>query len=477
MKSLGIRPCSQKPNETAARPFFSKTSSREAETPPFFAPTPSIVPPKLQAESVEGDLKEQEEPLQTKRIEGATASDPVQRQPETDEESKPLQAKGAGEREAPSSVRQGLGQTRGAGQAMASSLRENMEESFGRDFSEVRLHTSDSAQAMNRDLNAKAFTHGRDVYFNSGEFNVESREGRHLLAHELAHVVQQSTGLRRQATSAAEGEKAEKPKINYATAKLQNSYFATPNALGWATKLATVANAPYNSWAELWDGEEYDEFAHQVAAYQISVGMPKRDVDGILGLKTWSRIGGLGEAIAGIQTLTWRNLENLCTIATKERIWRGNKLTTGEELRLSRVQESPFNTILQSRPELMSTLTGDKEQYRGTGAAGAMVFIGLGTFVSEDDIWAGNLQPGAVMQGWWHEDDFNLLRLGEVEEGGRPRALQQSDLHQPAGTSFVFVRYDSDTHDKLWVRHFGDTVLWDKSYFDKWIAANVSSPS
>ena len=44
---------------------------------------------------------------------------------------------------------------------------------------------------MNQDLNAQAFTHGSDVYFNSGKYDTGSSEGQKLLAHELTHVVQQ----------------------------------------------------------------------------------------------------------------------------------------------------------------------------------------------------------------------------------------------------------------------------------------------
>jgi hypothetical protein len=46
---------------------------------------------------------------------------------------------------------------------------------------------------MNRELNAHAFTNGNNIYFNSGKFNPESYSGRRLLAHELTHVVQQSS--------------------------------------------------------------------------------------------------------------------------------------------------------------------------------------------------------------------------------------------------------------------------------------------
>jgi hypothetical protein len=55
----------------------------------------------------------------------------------------------------------------------------------------VRVHTDDTAAALNRSVSARAFATGTDVYFGPGEYRPGSAEGDKLLAHELAHVVQQ----------------------------------------------------------------------------------------------------------------------------------------------------------------------------------------------------------------------------------------------------------------------------------------------
>jgi hypothetical protein len=70
-----------------------------------------------------------------------------------------------------------------------------MNSSFGADFSGVHVHNNAESNSMNRKLNSQAFTHGSDIYFNSGKYDTESRSGKHLLAHELTHVLQQSNGL------------------------------------------------------------------------------------------------------------------------------------------------------------------------------------------------------------------------------------------------------------------------------------------
>nr|WP_275039991.1 DUF4157 domain-containing protein [Natrialba hulunbeirensis] len=62
------------------------------------------------------------------------------------------------------------------------------------DFSNVRVHTGAKAAEAAEAIDAKAFTCGNDIVFNSGEYDTESPKGQHLLAHELAHVKQQNGG-------------------------------------------------------------------------------------------------------------------------------------------------------------------------------------------------------------------------------------------------------------------------------------------
>jgi hypothetical protein len=70
-----------------------------------------------------------------------------------------------------------------------------MESRFGTDFSDVRVHT-DSRAAQSADvLAANAYTTGRDIYFAAGKYAPASRDGQHLIAHELTHTVQQEDPL------------------------------------------------------------------------------------------------------------------------------------------------------------------------------------------------------------------------------------------------------------------------------------------
>jgi len=82
----------------------------------------------------------------------------------------------------------------GEGRPMSPKLRSMFEERFGEDFRKVRIHASEHAAESARALDAVAYTVGTDVVFDAGKFNPNSKQGEHLLAHELAHVVQQSRG-------------------------------------------------------------------------------------------------------------------------------------------------------------------------------------------------------------------------------------------------------------------------------------------
>jgi hypothetical protein len=90
---------------------------------------------------------------------------------------------------APPSVDRALA---GPGSPLGPALRRDMEQRFGHDFSRVRVHTGSAAERSARDVNALAYTVGNDIVFGAGRFAPGTREGRHLLAHELTHSVQQS---------------------------------------------------------------------------------------------------------------------------------------------------------------------------------------------------------------------------------------------------------------------------------------------
>lgn len=208
----------------SSTPFFRKDgkgrllSQDSVPEAPFFPPK---VQPKLKVGEA-GDQYEQEADQVADQVvqkintqaptaqnsSASTASPNIQRKPmfETEKEgedklqkkekdSSPRimrkQATSGGDEGAPNNIESQLNTSKGSGQTLPKDTKSSMESAFSRDFSQVKVHTGNSAIQMNQDLNAKAFTHGSDIYFNKNEYNPSSASGQKLLAHELTHTVQQ----------------------------------------------------------------------------------------------------------------------------------------------------------------------------------------------------------------------------------------------------------------------------------------------
>ena len=63
---------------------------------------------------------------------------------------------------------------------------------MGSDFSNVKVHTDSEAARSAQEINAKAYAVGNNIVFNEGQCDIESNEGKKLMAHELTHVMQQN---------------------------------------------------------------------------------------------------------------------------------------------------------------------------------------------------------------------------------------------------------------------------------------------
>lgn len=166
-----------------------------------------------QTQATQGRLQRQEMPqeeeLQTKPILSRITSS-LQRQEEEEEEEmqmKPEVQRQEEEEEEEvqtksmvqtargghkSDLEQNLSSSRGGGRPLPDETRTFMESRFGADFSQVKVHDDSKANQMSQSIQAQAFTHGKDIYFNSGRYSPETNEGKTLLAHELTHVVQQT---------------------------------------------------------------------------------------------------------------------------------------------------------------------------------------------------------------------------------------------------------------------------------------------
>jgi hypothetical protein len=80
------------------------------------------------------------------------------------------------------------------GDVLPAPIRSFMESQLGWDFRSVRVHHDHAASTLARDINARAFTTANHIFFDKSQYLPETSEGRHLLAHELAHIIQQQDG-------------------------------------------------------------------------------------------------------------------------------------------------------------------------------------------------------------------------------------------------------------------------------------------
>ena len=144
---------------------------------------------------------EEEEPIQAKPFAGQITplvqkqSEPV----EEEEEEKQIQPKSNTDMtpQVTPGIAHDIHSFKGTGQLLPTSERAFFEPRFGRDFTNVRVHTNEQAARASQSINAQAFTLGRDIVFGSGQYLAGNERGNKLLAHELTHVVQQEASIHR----------------------------------------------------------------------------------------------------------------------------------------------------------------------------------------------------------------------------------------------------------------------------------------
>ncbi len=189
-KNTAVGPASAFAQETEA---LDETSARHG-TPrghdfsqiPVFSKTPVRLQTKLTV-NTPGDIYEQEADRVAEQVmRGPKAQGRLLGNRQL--QAKSLPAGGPEGIEAPPIVGEVLGSP---GQPLDARTRAFMEPRFGHDFSRVRIHANSQAAEAARSVHAKGFTVGSQIAFGRGEWSPHSSSGQRLLAHELAHVIQQ----------------------------------------------------------------------------------------------------------------------------------------------------------------------------------------------------------------------------------------------------------------------------------------------
>lgn len=149
-------------------------------------------------------------------------------------------------------IEHGIEQARGSGRPLPENLRGRMEQAFGADFSSVRVHFDGKSDSLNRSLQSRAFTTGRDLFFKAGEYKPASKEGQRLIAHELTHVVQQTGGATRRNGLSIQRAPSNVVQRSIADAVMEDR--KSWKMMSPQLKFAMVAGAPVlQTFAQAWD--------------------------------------------------------------------------------------------------------------------------------------------------------------------------------------------------------------------------------
>lgn len=167
----------------------------EIQKKPLVEPvTPSVVPPKAENSPATVAAKAVIQPKPEKEIQ---AKEEEEIQAKDDEKELQMSAGADANPSDTSNLESTLNSSKGSGSPLSGKVKTEMESGIGADFSNVRIHNDSAAVQMNKQLGAQAFATGNNIYFNEGKYNPNSQSGKHLLAHELTHTVQQGAAIRK----------------------------------------------------------------------------------------------------------------------------------------------------------------------------------------------------------------------------------------------------------------------------------------
>lgn len=191
-------PTSHSSSVTRAASFF-----RAAHSPGFFAPvtrragSDSAIQTKLSV-SRPADSLEREADRTADRILRVPAPH-VQRAlgPAAGAGTSQILRRGGGTPAVPVDTQSEIQRSTTGGQALPSDVRSFMESRLGADLGDVRVHADESAHSLSNHLSASAFTYRNHLFFGRGQYQPATDAGRHLLAHELTHTVQQGATVQR----------------------------------------------------------------------------------------------------------------------------------------------------------------------------------------------------------------------------------------------------------------------------------------
>ncbi|MCO8145605.1 DUF4157 domain-containing protein [Rhodovulum tesquicola] len=260
---------------------FEQEADRIADTLTADRPTPLTGPlpvtPLIQRQPDEEEKRKKEDEVQMKSTGGPTAT-------------------GTAVESAAAAVATG-------GRPLSRAERGFFEPRFGRDLSAVRLHEGARAGAAARGIGARAYTLGQNIAFAPGEYTPGSPRGRHLMAHELTHTLQQRTAGSASAAAAIETEAERsvghlaagmRPEIRHSLAPRSIVRFGQPQHVPDQTFIADPAG---------------DGFLTQADSYHRAWGLNPQAINSIAGIV--ERLAASTGALSRIRLVTHADRNNL----------------------------------------------------------------------------------------------------------------------------------------------------------------------
>ena len=179
--------------------------------------------------------------------------------------------------------------SRSSGRLLPNNVQIPMEQAYGADFSTVRVHTDSVADELNQRIGARAFTTGNDIFFREGEYSPNSDRCQGLIAHELAHVIQQSDHV--QAQGLEKEEVTKKPKVNFTT-KVGRIWLKIQTGLMELQGLRVISAGEYAVLYEKWAAEngpdpdpERFEDELKVAVLPEEAAWDRDKINSVIGLR------------------------------------------------------------------------------------------------------------------------------------------------------------------------------------------------
>jgi len=174
-----------------------------------------------------------------------------------------------------------------SGTGLPAMLQRKFEASLGVDLSGVRVHTGESSAAANAAVGAKAYTVGQDIHFGAGQYDPSSTSGQHLLAHEVAHTVQQRGGAavrQHKLEVSSPGDALEHEADRAADAMITGAPTSVSGATGLSRKVfREVAGSSYGALQGAGDEAEANAMNAPLRIDTVSVQTDRSRVGEIIG--------------------------------------------------------------------------------------------------------------------------------------------------------------------------------------------------